>query len=337
MRNPVACSVPLNIAAPGHIPICSGSCVNQEAARQSCANGGGVNTSSANGGGVITSSANEDYVVESCVRVDSVLGVLQPERLPAGFAVSCSNPSSDAVSERHMAVGLTPAGLLPLGTIILPANHKLPPGSLVLPGGTSAGGSLCLALPRQLSGHLPSQVPRQLPTQLHTELPASVTAVPSLVKPPPAPSPASLNPRSRQVVTHRQLHKPLSSIFEHAAGPIGAGASTESHNNGGGRASQAAEHVTDIGQTSSVALERGTDRCGNGLLELAEEAVSLAMSDSTSVQGSCTVVPCQRMPPPPPPFFFHPSFFFTHSFLCIRARACARPCMCVCVCLHMRK
>ena len=328
MRNPVACSVPLNIAAPGHIPICSGSCVNQEAASQSCANGGGVNTSSANGGGVIISSANEDYVVESCVRVDSVLGVLQPERLPAGFAVSCSNPSSDAVSERHMAVGLTPAGLLPLGTIILPANHKLPPGSLVLPGGTSAGGSLCLALPRQLSGHLPSQVPRQLHTQLHTELPASVTAVPSLVKPPPAPSPASLNPRSRQVVTHRQLHKPLSSIFEHAAGPIGAGASTESHNNGGGRASQAAEHVTDIGQTSSVALERGTDRCGNGLLELAEEAVSLAMSDSTSVQGSCTVVPCQRMPPPPPALVC--LFLFVYTRTCV----CTSMHVCVCVFAH---
>ncbi len=280
LRNPVACSVALHVAAPSHTPICSGSCANQEAASQCCANGGCANRS----------FANEASVVEGCVTEDSAMGNLQPEQLPAGFAVSCSNPSSDAVSGYQGPVGLTPAGLLPLGTIILPANHKLPPGSLVLPQGTSAAGPLCLALPSQLSGHLPSQVPSQLPSQLHTELPASVTAVPSLVKPPQAPSPASLNPRSRHVVTHRQLHRPLSSILEQTAGPDGAGASTESHNNGGGRASQAAERVTEIGPTSIIAVESGTDRCGSGLLELAEEAVSLAMSESTSVQGSYTIV-----------------------------------------------
>ncbi len=246
----------------------------------------------------------------------SAVGNLQREQLPAGFAVSCSNPSSDAVSGYQGPVGLTPAGLLPLGTIILPANHKLPPGSLVLPQGTSRGGPLCLALPSHMSGHLPSQVPSQLPSQLHTELPASLTAAPSRVKPPPAPSPASLNPRSQHVLTHRQLHRPLSSILEHTAGPIGAGASTESHNNGSGRASQAAERVTEIGQTSGIALESGTDRCGSGLLELAEEAVSLAASESTSVQGCYTILllsaytSCLLVP------------------LCVCARAC------VCTCMH---
>ena len=243
-------------------------------------------------------------MVEGCGRVSSAVGILQREQLPTGFAVSCSNPSSDAVSGRQVAVGLTPAGLLPLGTIILPANHKLPPGSLVLPQGTSRRGPLCLALPSHMSGHLPSQVPSQLPSQLHTELPASLTAAPSRVKPPPPPSPASLNPRSRHVVTHRQLHRPLSSILEQRAGLAGAGASTASHKNGGERASQAVEHVTEIGQTPSIAVESSTDRCGSGLLELAEEAVSLAMSESTSVQGSYTEVqlsahtsPCQLLIP----------------------------------------
>lgn len=247
--------------------------------------------------------------------MDSAVGILQPERLPAGFAVSCSNPSSDAVSGRQVAVGLTPAGLLPLGTIILPANHKLPPGSLVLPQGTSAGGPLCLALPSQLSGHLPSQVPSQLPNQLHTELSASVTAAPSLVKPPPAPSPASLDPRSRHVVTHRQLHRPLSSILEQTPGTIGAGASTESHNNGGRHASQNVERGTEIGPTSSLALESGTDRCGSSLLELAEEAVSLAASESTSVQGIFTVVQL--------------SAYASPSYLLVPL--CAGKCVCTCM------
>ena len=246
------------------------------------------------------------------------MGPLQPERLPAGFPVSCSNPSSDAVSGYQGPVGLTSAGLLPLGTIILPANHKLPPGSLVLPQGTSPGGPLCLALPSQLSGHLPSQEPSQLPSQLQTELPASVTAVPSLVKPTPAPSSASLNPCSRHVVTHRQFHRPLSSILGQTAGPDGAGASTESHNNGGGHASQAAEHVTEAGQASSIALERGTDRCGSGLLELAEEAVSLAASESTAVQGSYTIVQLSAC---------------ANSSCLLTPPMCACVCMCVLVCV----
>ncbi len=251
---------------------------------------------------------------------------LQPERLPAGFAVSCSNPSSDAVSGYQGSMGLAPAGLLPLGTIILPANHKLPPGSLVLPQGTSRGGPLCLALPSQLSGHLPSQVPCQLPSQLHTELPASVTAAPSLLKPPTAPSPASLNPRSRHVVTHRQLHRPLSSILEHTVGPDGAGASTESHNNGGGRASQAAEHVTEIGPASSIALGSGTERCGTALLQLPEEAVSLAMSESTSLQGSHTIVQLSA--------YASPSCLLT-PVLCVCVCVCVYARMCTCLRMHM--
>ncbi|DBB01925.1 hypothetical protein WJX77_005673 [Trebouxia sp. C0004] len=281
LRNPVACSVPLNVAAPSHTSICSGSHANQEAPSQCCANGGDANTS----------TANEESVVEGCIRQGSVMGILQPEQLTAGFAVSCSNPSSDAVSEYQGPVGLISTGLLPLGTIILPANHKLPPGSLVLPQGTSPAGPLCLALPSQLSAHLPSQVLSQLPSQLHTELPASVTAVPSLVKPPPGPSPASLNPRSRHVVTHGRSHRPLGSILQQTAGPDDAGASTESHNNGAGGASQAAEHVTETGQIPSIALESGANRCGSGLLELAEEAVSLAASESTSVQDDATSPP----------------------------------------------
>ena len=246
------------------------------------------------------------------------MGMLQREQLPAGLAVSCGNPSSEAVCGFQGPVGLTPAGLLPLGTIILPANHKLPPGSLILPQGTSTGGPLCLALPNQLSGHLPSQVPCQLPSQLHTEQPASVTAVPCLVKPPPAPSPASLNPRSRHVVTHRQLHRPLSSILVQTAGPNDADAITESHKNEGGRASQAAEHVPEIGQTSSIALESDTERCGSGLLQLAEEAVSLAVSDSTSLQGSRTIVQLSA--------YTSPSCLFT-SLVCV--------CKCVCMCMHL--
>lgn len=42
------------------------------------------------------------------------------------------------------------SGLLPVGTIIMPANDNLPPGSLVLPQGSLPGGQLRLALPGQL-------------------------------------------------------------------------------------------------------------------------------------------------------------------------------------------
>ena len=54
-------------------------------------------------------------------------------------------------------------GLLPLGTIIMPANDKLPPGSLVLPQGNLPGGQLRLALPSQLPVQPPLSHP---PTQL---------------------------------------------------------------------------------------------------------------------------------------------------------------------------
>ena len=54
-------------------------------------------------------------------------------------------------------------GLLPLGTIIMPANDKLPPGSLVLPQGNLFGGQLRLALPSQLPVQPPGSHP---PTHL---------------------------------------------------------------------------------------------------------------------------------------------------------------------------
>lgn len=61
------------------------------------------------------------------------------------------------------------SGLLPLGTIIMPANDNLPPGSLVLPQGKCPGGQLRLALPGQLPalGHI----------HLHTSAAAAAASV----------------------------------------------------------------------------------------------------------------------------------------------------------------
>ena len=63
------------------------------------------------------------------------------------------------------------SGLLPVGSIILPANHNLPPGSFVLPQGASSGGPLCLVLPSQIPAQLPGQPPLQLPSHLPAQLP----------------------------------------------------------------------------------------------------------------------------------------------------------------------
>ena len=87
-----------------------------------------------------------------------------------GGTVSSSKFSSQGVQP-------LPAGssrLLPLGTIIMPANYKLPPGSLVLPQGNLPGGQLRLALPSQLPVQPPLSHP---PTHLHTSAEAAAVSV----------------------------------------------------------------------------------------------------------------------------------------------------------------
>ena len=76
--------------------------------------------------------------------------------------------ASTLSSNKFSSQGVQPlpagsSGLLPLGTIIMPANDKLPPGSLVLPQGNLPGGQLRLALPSQLPvqpglGHPPTHL-----------------------------------------------------------------------------------------------------------------------------------------------------------------------------------
>ena len=213
------------------------------------------------------------------------LCLLPPEQLPRGsLPVNGRDPESADDTALQRA-----AGRLPVGTIILPASHTLPPGSLVLSQGTSTEGPLCLALPSQLTGHLcsqaPDHVPCQLPTQLYVTLPA---APPSLVKPLPAPSLASANPRRRHKVTHRPSHRPLSHVVEQTAGPNPSGPMTVTDSNGDGGASQPVGHVSllESSQQTSTALENDMGRCSSSLLELAEEAVSLAASEGGSMQGS---------------------------------------------------
>lgn len=68
------------------------------------------------------------------------------------------------------------SGLLPVGTIIMPANDNLPPGSLVLPQGNLPGGQLRLALPSQLPLLQPAPHLSHLshpPSQQHTSAAAA--------------------------------------------------------------------------------------------------------------------------------------------------------------------
>ena len=103
------------------------------------------------------------------------------QQAPTGGTVSSMEFS-------HQGVQPLPAGsscLLPLGTIIMPANDKMPPGSFVLPQGNLPGGQLRLALPSQLPLQLRPHLPlSQPPTQLHASArPGQYDCVPSLTEP----------------------------------------------------------------------------------------------------------------------------------------------------------
>lgn len=67
------------------------------------------------------------------------------------------------------------SGLLPVGTIIMPANDNLPPGSLVLPQGNLPGGQLRLALPSQLPLLHPEPHLSHPPSQQHTAAAANTS------------------------------------------------------------------------------------------------------------------------------------------------------------------
>lgn len=64
--------------------------------------------------------------------------------------INCTVTLSKFSSQGVQPLPAGSCGLLPLGTIIMPANDSLPPGSLVLPQGNCPGGQLRLALPGQL-------------------------------------------------------------------------------------------------------------------------------------------------------------------------------------------
>lgn len=279
-RNPVACSVSLHASAPIHAVAGSGGCASQHCADEGCAIGGSTNPASAQGGSVLEGASRGSSAMGLCL--------LPPEQLPRGsLPINGKHPESADDTALQRA-----AGRLPVGTIILPASHTLPPGSLVLSQGASTEGPMCLALPSQLTGHLLSQVPDHLPCQLPTQVPATLPAAslaaPSLVKLLPAQSLASANPRRRHKVTHRHSHRPLSHVLEQTTGPNPSGPMTVTDSNDDGGASQPVGHVSllESCQQTSTALEDGMGRCSSSLLELAEEAVSLAASEGGSMQGS---------------------------------------------------
>ena len=147
----------------------------------------------------------------------------------------------------------TGSGLLPFGTIILPANHTLPAGSFVLSNGTSPGGSLRLAPSAQLPGEVPTQLPTQLPTG---------SAVISFVKPLVSFSSASAGRRSSHVGAPRTAHRPLSCFIQPHQPPVSQASA------------QLPAQPSTLQQHSSQDVDYGAQRNGSRLVGSAVECES---------------------------------------------------------------
>lgn len=94
--------------------------------------------------------------------------------------IDCTVTLSKFSSQGVQPLPAGSCGLLPLGTIIMPANDSLPPGSLVVPRGKCPGGQLRLALPGQL--------PALSDIHLYTSAAASVDGASAALKTKPASS-----------------------------------------------------------------------------------------------------------------------------------------------------
>ncbi len=273
----------------------SQSVVNQASANRGCASGSLASGSCANGSIASGYDASEGLAGKASAGECCIKGLLQPQQLlPTGLALSNSNPSTSVLCAHQGA-----SGHLPLGTIILPANHRLPPGSFVLPQGTSPGGPLRLALPSHLSAQLPTQLPTQLPSQPHTAaIPPAAAA--ALVKPVPSLSSASAASRNRHLVTLRQLHRPLGCLLEpqqiaESESAAGNAVATVTDGNGDRHASPAVQHAAELcsrhapGQQAATDVEGAEGGCNSGPHGVAASAItgggSLVASEGTSMQG----------------------------------------------------
>ena len=124
--------------------------------------------------GVLQTAPSSSSIILTTGWADaSASGSKNPQQV-TGCTVSSSGFSNQGV--QPLPAGSS--GLLPLGTIIMPANDRLPPGSLILPQGSLPGGQLRLALPSQLPVLHPQLPLSQPPTHLHTS--ASGAAVASV-------------------------------------------------------------------------------------------------------------------------------------------------------------
>ena len=165
----------------------------------------------------------------------------------------------------------------------MPANDKLPPGSLVLSQGNLPGGQLCLALPSQLPAQALVSHP---PIQQHTSAAAAafVDDSSAAVMTEPAPS------GQEEVSAHFSSH--LANSVDGAASPhaaAAAGQSVQKVSHGEClRGRNQATHTTAVmharGQQVSACGTTAEPQC-TGVNDLGTDAVSMTASEGTSVLG----------------------------------------------------
>ena len=217
---------------------------------------------------VLTAGSADDFATEN----------RHPQHM-TGCTVTLSEFSTHGVQ-------LLPAGscgLLPLGTIIMPANDNLPPGSLVLAQGKCPGGQLRLALPGQLPalGHI----------HLHTSAAAaSVDGASEALRTKPAAS-GQEGVSNALVSSHLAESDVCAAASDAAAAAPCQPVQQVSHSQyAQGSTEEAAHTAALLHVRSQQGLECGTAAepqsiDGNGL---EQDAVSVTASEGTSMLGKTT-------------------------------------------------
>ena len=176
------------------------------------------------------------HALPACCELDNSL-VLQTAPSSTSFALAMASAASSAVERMHpqlqapagctvgssglshhgiQAISAGYSGVLPLGTIIVPANDSLPPGSLVLSRGTLPGGHLRLALPSQLPLQLHPQLCCSQPlSQLHT---AATTAAQALAARPLAAAATQSDGRGPLSADLQSSMQAQQHVYEYARG-----------------------------------------------------------------------------------------------------------------------
>ena len=224
----------------------------------------------------------------------SIVATLGAANAPVGESkhpqqlTNCTVSSSGFSNQGVHALPDGASGLLPVGTIIMPANDNLPPGSLVLPQGNLPGGQLRLALPSQLPLLHPEASLTYPPSHRHTS--AAVAAANSSLQDVAAALVAKHAPSRQQLMAMGDSHKAQSSSC--ATAPYGAHAA----------ASQPAETVScsqlphsnnpQAAPRAASMPGRGQRACGAAAKpggaaadEVETDGVSVTASEGTSMLG----------------------------------------------------